>query len=160
MAARAALTFVPGTWFWSLNLHRFLSPVMGWGLWLLAALALVPPLARRVSPMLARWGDALTRRPVSTATAWALGAATLAWLTPDRVRFVGDFLLRQGTVEVVEQPGLLFPQALPLDLFLHYALPLKLTAAHLMSANGAARLLGAVEVAMLGALAAAFARTL
>lgn len=133
---------------------------MGWGLWLIAALALVPPLARQVSPVLARWGDALTRRPVSTATAWALGAATLAWLAPDRVRFVGDFLLRQGTVEIVERPGVLFPQALPLDVFLHYALPLKLTAAHLMSANGAARLLGAVEAAMLGALAAAFARTL
>jgi hypothetical protein len=160
VVARAALTFVPGTWLWSLNLNRFLSPVMGWGLWLIAALALVPSLARRVSPVLGRWGDAITRRPVSTAVAWALGAATLAWLTPDRVRFVGDFLLRQGTVEVVEQPGVLFPQALPLDVFLHYALPLKLTAAHLMSANGAARLLGGVEVALLGALAAAFARAL
>jgi hypothetical protein len=158
--ARAVVTFVPGTWLWSLNLNRFLSPVMGWGLWLVAALALVPSLARWLSPALGRCGDAITRWPVSTAAVAALVAATLAWLTPDRMRFVGDFLLRQGTVEEAEQPGVIFPQALPLDVFLHYALPLKLTAAHLMSANGAARLLGAVEVAMLGALAVAFARAL
>jgi hypothetical protein len=159
VAARLAWTFVPGTWVWSQSLHRFLSPVMGWGLWLLAALSLVPPLAGRLAPALARWGDALTRHPASSTIAWALGAGVLAWLAPDRVRFVGDFLLRQGTVEVVEQPGRLFPQALPLDVFLHYALPLKLAAAH-VTANGAARLLGAIEAGILGALAAAFARTL
>jgi hypothetical protein len=158
--ARAALTFTAGTWVWSLNLNRFLSSFAGWGLWLIAALALVPPLARRASPMCERWGDALSRRPTAAATAWALGAATLAWFMPDRVRFVGDFLLRQGTVEIADRPGVLFPQALPLDVLLHYALPLKLTAAHLMSANSAARLLGAAEAAMLGALAATFARTL
>ena len=159
-AARAALTFAHGTWLWSLNLNRFLPPVWGWGLWILAALALVPSVAGRVTPILSRWGDAITRHRTSTTMAWALGAALLAWLTPDRVRFVGDFLLRQGTVEVVEQPGVLFPQALPLDVFLHYALPLKLTSAHLVDANGAARLLGAIEIAMLGGLAAAFARAL
>jgi hypothetical protein len=160
VAARAALAFVPGTWVWSLSLHRFLSPVTGWGLWSLAALALVPPLAGRVSPALVRWGDALTRHPAGTTIAWAVGAAALAWLAPDRVRFVGDFLLRQGTVEVVEQPGRLFPQALPLDVFLHYAVPLKVTAAHVMTANGVARLLGAIEVGLLAALATMFARAL
>ena len=159
-ATRAALGVGSGTWLWSLILHRFLSPVLGWGLWLVAALALVPPLARRVTPRLARWGDAITRHPMGATVAWALGAAALAWLLPDRVRFVGDFLLRQGTVEVVEQPGVLFPQALPLDVFLHYTLPLKLIAAHLLSANGAARALGAAEAGALGALAAAFARSL
>jgi hypothetical protein len=159
-ASRAALTFAHGTWLWSLSLNRFLAPVWGWGPWALAALALVPPLARRAAPVLGRWGDALTRHRVGTTAAWALGAGLLAWLTPDRVRFVGDFLLRQGTVEVVEQPGLLFPQALPLDVFLHYTLPLKLTSAHLMDANGAARLLGAIEAGTLGGLAAVFARAL
>jgi hypothetical protein len=159
-AARAALSFTAGTWLWSLNLNRFLSPITGWGLWLIAAMALIPALARRASPMLERGGDALTRRPATAAIAWALGAAALTWFTPDRVRFVGDFLLRQGTVEIADRPGVLFPQALPLDVFLDYALPLKLTAAHLTSANGAARLIGTLEAAMLGALAATFARTL
>ena len=158
--ARSTLAFVPGTWAWALGLHRFLSPAMGWGLWLIAALALSPPLAERLAPLLARWGDAIRRTPALAATAWAAAAMVLAWLTPDRVRFVGDFLLRQGTVEIVERPGVLFPQALPLDVFLHYALPLRLTTAQLMDANGAARLLGAVEVALLGAMATAFARAL
>src|SRR5436309_12757036 len=63
-AARAALGFAHGTWAWSLSLHRFLSPVTGWGLWLVAAVVLVPPVARRVSPLVARWGDAVARRPV------------------------------------------------------------------------------------------------
>jgi len=160
VAARAAFAFVPGTWLWPLGLHRFLTPVMGWGLWLIAALALIPALSLRIQPALARWGDAIGRSPALAVTAWALAAATLAWLMPDRVRFVGDFLLRQGTVEIVERPGVLFPQALPLDVFLHYTLPLRLTAAHVLDANGAARLLGAVEAALLGGLACTFARTL
>ncbi len=160
VAARAAYTFVPGTWLWPFGLHRFLAPVAGWGLWLVAALALLPALARRAQPMLARWGDGIARSPVLTAAAWAFAAAVIAWLAPDRVRFVGDFLLRQGTVEIAERPGVLFPQALPLDVFLHYTLPLRLTTAHLMDANGAARLLGVVEAATLGALAATFARRL
>ena len=45
--ARAALGFVPGMWLWGLNLHRFLPPALAWVPWLLAAAALVPPIARR-----------------------------------------------------------------------------------------------------------------
>jgi len=160
VAARAAFAFVPGTWLWPLSLHRFLAPVAGWGLWLLAALALVPGLARRAQPVLARWGDGIARSPGFTATGWAVAAAAIAWFAPDRVRFVGDFLLRQGTVEIAERPGVLFPQALPLDVFLHYAVPLRFTTTQVMDANGAARLLGVVEAAILGWLAARFARTL
>src|SRR5262249_21683478 len=80
--------------------------------------------------------------------------------TPDTVRFVGDFLLRQGTVEMADRPGVLFPQALPLDVFLHYTLPLRITTAHLADPNGAARLLGAVEIAALAIAAAWFPRVL
>ena len=160
VAARAAFAFVPGTWLWPLGLHRFLAPVAAWGLWLAAALALIPALARRAQPVLAGWGDAIRRSPRLATLAWALAAALITWLMPDRVRFVGDFLLRQGTVEVVERPGLLFPQALPLDVFLHYTLPLRITTAHVMDANTAARLLGAVEAALLGGWAATLSRTL
>ena len=41
-----------------------------------------------------------------------------AWSMPDRARFVGDFLLRQGAVEERVQPAALFPHALPADVFL------------------------------------------
>src|SRR5262249_5213565 len=126
LAARAALAFVPSMWFWGLNVQRFLAPLPAWGPWALALLALIPPLARPLAPFLGRIGDELSR-PRGAAVA-ALCAALLVLAFPDRVRFVGDFLLRQGTVEQAGQPAVLFPQALPLDVFLHYRLPSWLTA--------------------------------
>ena len=119
--ARGALPLVPGMGGWALNLHRFVSPGIGWTLWALSALALIPGVATRLFPWWERMGDAIADRPgLATLVAAAFGAA-LVWLFPDRVRFVGDFLLRQGTVEMAERPSVLFPQALPLDVLLHYA---------------------------------------
>src|SRR5262245_26186074 len=146
-AARAAFTFIPGTWLWPLAVPRFLAPVAAWLPWLIATAVLLPPVARRVTPLATAWGDAIARRSAVTPILGAAGAAALVLLLPDQVRFVGDFLLRQGTVEVVEQPGVLFPQALPLDVFLHYTVPLQLSAMRVLDANGAARLLGAIDAA-------------
>jgi tetratricopeptide repeat protein len=158
LAARAALAFVPSMWFWGLNVQRFLGTFWAWGPWALAALALVPPLARALTPALGRAGEELVR-PRGAALS-ALLAALLVLAFPDRVRFVGDFLLRQGTVEQAGQPAVLFPQALPLDVFLHYRLPSALVAGGSVDANGAARGLGALEAALLAVLACAFAETL
>lgn len=155
---RAVFTLVPGTWLWPLAVPRFLHPVAAWLPWLIAAMALLPPLARRATPVLERWGDAIARGRGGVLV--ALAAGTLVALMPDQVRYVGDFLLRQGTVELAEKPGTLFPQALPLDVFLHYTLPLRLTGTGWIDANGAARLIGAIEAALLGVLAVAFVRTL
>ncbi len=160
LAARALLSFVPTMWAWSLNLQRFIHPALGWGLWSIAALALVPPLARRAAPWLDYAGDLFSRRPALAATAAATAAATLVGVLPDQVRFVGDFLLRQGTVREGEKPAVLFPQALPLDVFLHYSFPRYLTDSALVDANGAARVIGMLEAALLAALAVAFARAL
>ncbi|MBI1796942.1 MAG: hypothetical protein HYR74_07810, partial [Candidatus Eisenbacteria bacterium] len=157
---RAAFAYAPGTWLWPLIVMRFLTPAAAWGPWGIAAAVLVPPLARFVLPAFAAAGEMIARRAALAAFAWAAAAAVLVALLPDQVRFVGDFLLRQGTVEVIEQPAVLFPQALPLDVFLHYTVPLQITATHLLDANGAARLLGAIEAALLAALAVAFARAL
>jgi len=160
LIARAGLAFVPGMWAWSLNLQRFVHPLVGWGLWGLAALALVPAFGRRAAPWLERAGDAMVRFPGRAGWVAAALVGSLVGLLPDRVRFVGDFLLRQGTVEVAEQPSVLFPQALPLDVLLHYHLPRYLTDSALFSANSAARWIGVLEAAALAALAVAFARTL
>jgi hypothetical protein len=157
---RALLAFVPTMHLWSLNLQRFLDPLTAWLPWTLAVLALVPALARRVAPALARLGDAIAEGRVLVTLACIAGGAALAWVLPDRVRFVGDFLLRQGTVEVGEKPGVIFPQALPLDVLLHYRLPVAITAQGLADANGGARMLGALEAALFAALALAFARVL
>lgn len=158
--ARGVLPLVPGMGGWALNLHRFVSPSIGWTLWALAALALVPGFAARLFPFWEATGDAIAARPgLAMVVAAAFGAA-LVWFFPDRVRFVGDFLLRQGTVEMAERPSVLFPQALPLDVLLHYALPSYLTSSAWIDANGAARLIGALEAAALAALAVSLARAL
>ena len=159
-AARAALAFVPTMHLWSLNLQRFLAPPAAWLPWALAALALIPPVARRATAGLAAAGERLARVPALLTLACMGAAAALTWMLPDRVRFVGDFLLRQGTVEEAEKPSVVFPQALPLDVFLHYRLPLLAGTWGLADANGAARLLGALEAALLAWGALAFARVL
>ena len=157
---RAVLAFVPGMHLWSLNQQRFLAPLAAWLPWGLAAAALVPWLAKRVAPWLVRFGDWISdARVLATLACMAAGAA-LAWCLPDRVHFVGDFLLRQGTVEEAERPSVIFPQALPLDVLLHYRLPLAITGWGLADANGAARLVGALEAALLAWLALACARVL
>lgn len=158
--ARAALTFVPNMWMWSLNLQRFLAPPLAWGSWVLIALSFAPALARRIEPLLARAGDAaLERRPVRLM--WAAAAALMVWLLPDRVEFVGDFLLRQSTLQTAgELPALWYPQAMPLDLFVHDAIGRALLARAGMTAYNVGRLLGAVEVAALALVSLAYAREL
>jgi tetratricopeptide (TPR) repeat protein len=159
-AARAALAFVPSMWGWGLDLLRFISPIPGWTLWVVATLALVPGLARRALPALDALGRALDRSAALAYGAWGAGAAALAWAFPDRLRLVGDFLLRFGTAEHALKPSALFPQALPLDVLLHYRLARLLDGSLGMDVNTSARLLGALEAASLGVLAVAFARAL
>ena len=113
-----------------------------------------------MAPALERVGDWIARRPVLSGWTLAGLAALLVALLPDRTRFVGDFLLRQGTVEQSGVPAQLFPQALPLDVFLHSVLPQALTASGVLDANAAARVLGALEAAALTAIAGVFARAL
>ena len=158
-AARAALAFTGGMWAWSLNLQRFLLPPLGWGLWLIGAAALLPAVARALERRVARAGDALASGvwpPLLAAVLVAL------WVfgSPDNARFVGDFLLRQGTVEQSGQPALLFPQALPLDVLLHYTLPAALFKAGGATANATARWLGVINAALLAWLATRFIRVL
>jgi tetratricopeptide (TPR) repeat protein len=158
--ARAALAFVPSMWGWGLDLLRFIAAAPGWTLWALSALALVPGLARRALPALEALGRRFDRSAAVAYATWATLAAALAWSFPDRLRFVGDFLLRFGTAEHALKPSALFPQALPLDVFLHYRLARLCDTALGMDVNTSARLLGALEAALLGVLAVAFARAL
>ena len=158
--ARGVLPLLPGMGAWSLNLHRFVAPWIGWPPWGLAALALIPGVAPRLLPAWDRMGQAIEERPSLSMMVAALFGGALVWLFPDRVRFVGDFLLRQGTVEIAELPSVLFPQALPLDVFLHYTVPSYLTSSAWIDANGAARLSGVFEAAALAVLALSLARAL
>jgi len=157
--ARAIFSFVPSMWAWSINLQRFLPTVTGGALWALAALALIPAIVRPIVPAVSRAGDEITRSRLAPVVVAAL-AALLVGLVPDRLFFVGDFLMRQGAVESVRDPRPIFSQALPLDLWLHYSLPLRLVRTGWVDANGAARLIGAIEAALLALLAVRFSRVL
>jgi hypothetical protein len=159
LAVRAAAAMTGGMWAWAFNLNRFLGPAAGWGSWSVAALLTLPMVARRLAPWSDRAGDAITRSSFAVVIAAVL-AATLAWSMPDRVRFVGDFLLRQGTVEISEKSTIVFPQALPLDVLLHVNLPGWLLANGFTDANGAARVLGVFEIVLFAWLAIRLARVL
>src|SRR5512143_3010324 len=129
---------------WALNLLRFVTPLLGWTLWLLAAAALAPPLARAALPMARAAGRALDagwRGPLLLA---GIVAAALA-VQPDRLHLVGDFLLRFGTAERAMHPDKLYPQALPLDVLLHYELPRLLADGARVTVDLTARALGAIE---------------
>src|SRR5439155_21548566 len=140
---------------WGYSLLRFAPPVLGWSAWILAAACLVPPLARGAMAELER-----APRAGLLAYLLAAGLGALAWTLPDRLHFVGDFLLREGTAARALSPTGLFPQALPLDVFFHYDLPRGAAEAWWISTGTCARVLGAMCAASVGALAVALARAL
>ena len=154
---QAVLAFAPGMWGWGFNLLRFLPRGPGWAIWIAGTLLLIPALARPIARGLERVDG---RRALALAVAWVAGAAVLAWCLPDRVSFTGDFQLRQGAALEPLPPGHVFPQALPLDVALHYHLLRFLIGVGFPSADHAARALGALEAAVLAGLALAFARAL
>jgi len=153
----AAFAFVPGMGGWGFSVLRFVAPAPGWSVWGASVLLLVPALARPLARALERADESRHLRPWLV-LAWVGGAALLAWSFPDRLSFTGDFLLRQGAALEPLPPRHLFPQALPLDVALHYHLPRLLLRAGVADTAVAARLIGALEAAALAALALAFAR--
>jgi tetratricopeptide (TPR) repeat protein len=163
LAALALLRLVfawdPTMWAWGLSLLRFVEPIAGWALWLLSALALIPPLARAALPWARRAGESLAAGGPGAYVLAAIVALMLS-LQPDRLHLVGDFLLRSGTAERALHPDKLYPQALPLDVLLHYDLPRALADAARIPVDATARVLGALEGGALALLAVSIARTL
>lgn len=153
----AVAALVPGRWLWGVDALRDL-PSWGWLVWVACALTLVPAVGAALAERLRALGRAL-ERPLPLLW-WSLAAAALVFLLPDRVQFVGDFLLRQGASEEQLPTATLFPQALPLDLFLHVHLPVWASANLHASANLTSRIVDAVEAGALAALAVLFARRL
>jgi tetratricopeptide (TPR) repeat protein len=157
---RGALALAPSMWLWGLNVLAFVAPLPGWATWALATLALAPPLGRRLVPGLERAGDAIADRPGLASVALGALLAVVVLLFPDRLQLVGDYLLRVGTALGQIPADTVFPQALPLDLALHYAVPSRLALAFGGDPNNVSRAIGAIEAALFGGLAVAFAHTL
>ncbi len=141
---------------WGLNAGRFAPPLAAGLLWLVPALALVPAAGRALDRALDALAAAAAARARLAPAALFAAAAALVLLLPDRAWFVGDFVLREGAMR---QPGdflAMFPQAQPLDAWLHHALPRALLARG-VDTTLAARALGALEAGLLALLARRFA---
>ena len=154
-ALRAVALVLPTTHLWGLNAARFLPMWLGGAMLALSIAALHPALARASVPALDALGRG--RRP-----ALFLPMAALALLVafPNRLWFVGDYLLRLG---VVSQPGeftTMFPQALPLDQLWHYDLPRALGGLLHIAPDAVERGLAVLEGAALALASMYFARVL
>jgi hypothetical protein len=152
-ALRLAALITTSMALWGLDAGRFTSFGATMALWLLPALALVPALGEPLDVALDRLARAIPRRAVPGLV--ALAAALLVFLLPDRVWFVGDFLLREGGIRMPGDFRLMFPQAQPLDVWLHHALPQALLARG-VDTTLTARLVGAVEAGLLALLGVRF----
>jgi tetratricopeptide (TPR) repeat protein len=158
-ALRFVLAFTPAMALWGANTLRFAPPLWGWLPWALAALLLVPPIARRVTPLATRVGDALATHDLAAALL-ALALAALAWSFPDQLFLAGDFTLRLGAVRGQVAPDAVFPQATPLDLLLHYRWPVAVHRALGWDGLDVERAMGALKAAALALLAVAWGRAL
>lgn len=155
--ARGALTFVPGTWLWGLASQRFLPAWLAWSTWIAMALAVIPPVSKLLASLLERASTrAKLPAAISYAVAAVIGGSLVAFL-PDRSWFLGDLILRQGTIGT-GQFTTLFPQSMPLDALLHGAFVSALSVAGPGVASALDRLIGMIEAAALAMLALAFAR--
>jgi tetratricopeptide (TPR) repeat protein len=158
--ARAAAAFAPSMWAWGLNLQRFLPPWAAWAPWAVAAVALLPPVAKALGGPAGVLGRMAGARPRAFALVLAALAAALVAALPDRVWFLGDILMRYGTVEYHHGFLKMFPQSLPLDVWLHETVPHALFRAFGIGTLAYARALGALAAALLAACAVWFAREL
>jgi hypothetical protein len=147
LALQAVASAVSGSWLWGFDSLRYL-PAWGWALWVMALLAIV--FAWRTPARSSKLSAAL---PIAV-----LAAVILVLVFPDRVQFVGDFLLRQGTSEEALPPSALFPQALPIDVFLHVVFPTWANGTLGIPSTVVSRILDALEAGALVALGFAFAR--
>jgi len=135
-------------WLWGMNVQRFLGTIPGWGLWVLMVVAFV------AATFWTRWTIHITKWHVAGFTA-GVGLVVLAF--PDRTGFLGDFMLREGTIASSNSFAEAFPQALPLDSFLHADLPRFCSSLFGASTTLVSRLTGIVEAILFAVIAVLFA---
>jgi len=124
---------------WGFTTLRFVSPALAITLGGLWALALVPALSRRVEPLLTRVAGAW---PI-----WLAIAAALVFVWNDRLHFLGDWLMRRGSVGRNVELAPLYPQALPVDLAFH--VEAMRTFGRWVGVDRATRIVGGLEVLLL-----------
>lgn len=143
--ARVVTSLIPGMAAWGFNIGRFLPAAVAWTMAALLVIPLAPDAGRWLTAPFDRLGQALARTPRITGVALALGVALLVWLASDRAWLVGDFQIRLGAARASVPTDYLFPQALPLDLFLHHTVPSSLARRFGWDPDVVERVLGALE---------------
>lgn len=150
---RAVALALPTMHLWGLNAARFLPPWLRWTPLVISVATLHPAIGRLCLPGF-EW---LSR---GRSLVLSILAVTLGLLIgfPDRVWFVGDYLLRMGIVSEAHGFETMFPQALPLDAIRHFWLPRTLGAWLHVAPTTIERALGVIEGAWLAVLACRFAK--
>jgi hypothetical protein len=164
-ALRLLASVAPGGFAWGLDFARFAPPLLAWPLLVSGAGMVLFAIAGRwpahagPGPAGRVAGPAAGRRGGPRAWPWILAASLLALLVllPDRVRFVGDFVLRLGILEE-DWFRKLFPQTLPLDILVNHVIPGRTAGALSTEPLAIMRALGLLEAGLLVALAVRFAR--
>ncbi len=155
LIVRAAGAVAPSPYLWAFDFQAHLGFWAAWLPWLLAALALIPPVASRIERPFAGLSPG-----AGFAIALAAALVAIVVLLPDTLRFVGDANLRFGNLTVDEDPAKLFPQATPLDVALHYRIPRALADRLGIAREQIPLAIGALWAAALAALAVVTARVL
>ena len=149
LAIRALAPLIPSRYVWGVDLAHDLPPVTFWIPWLATAALLIPAISRPLAKALPE----SPRGIALTGLALAAAMAALAWRFPDVIQFTGDSGMRHGAFTTADHPLLLVPQAMPGDLWLHWALPRWLDARIGWPADRTDRVLGA-GLALLNGVAA------
>src|SRR5262245_46031220 len=147
--------FAPTGRAWGIDAARNVHPVLGVVL-LALGLAAAALGAVRLQPLRALPIADAPRRAWPFALAGVL--TLLLVVFPDRVRFVGDFVLRLGILESANGFEHIFPQALALDRLLNHALPVRAGALLGLEPVVVLRAMGVLELWLLVGLATRFGR--
>jgi hypothetical protein len=139
-------TFCGSHVLWGFSTLRYLSPTLATTLIALWGLALVPVVARRLEPAVARIAGAWPF--------WLAVVLVLLCVWNDRLQFLGDWLMRRGSVALDVALKDLYPQALPLDLAFHVNALRPL--GEWVGVDRATRIAGGLEVVLLVVAALAF----
>jgi len=158
IAVRVLVEFRSGAWCWGLDYGRYLSPRWRWGPWLAALVFVIAATLPPVRAAIARGVRGFATRPAPIVAIVALACGALCFAFPDLTHFTGDFALRRSAIVGITDFDRLFPQASALDRFLHLVLPRTVIASTGLHAGTIASTQGAVNAALFGALAVAFAR--
>src|SRR2546426_10903156 len=131
------------TAFWGVDSAAYLPAWFAWITWAIVGAALFRPIGTALTRGLERVGRQY-ETPSKAALLALFAAVALGVLSlPDRVGFTGDFLLRISSAKASGSPATIFPQAMPLDLWLHYTFPHEIARLRIAPVELTSRVVGA-----------------